>query len=192
MRPGDTLSAIAVAFGVRGGWQALYAANQKVIGPDPDVIRPGTVLAVPGGQRPGRYAVAPGDTLSGIAAGLGLRGGWQALYAANQQVIGPDPGLIRPGAVLTVPGAAAAGKAPAATSPEGRPGRSPAAVDTARPRRPTARAGGRRHTGTAAPLPPFPAAPPRPAWSRSPARRRPGPAASCRAGSRPPCSPWAC
>jgi LysM repeat protein len=122
VRPGDTLSAIAVAFGVRGGWQALYAANQKVIGPDPDVIRPGTVLAVPGGQRPGRYAVAPGDTLSGIAAGLGLRGGWQALYAANQQVIGPDPGLIRPGAVLTVPGAAAAGKAPAATSPEAGPG----------------------------------------------------------------------
>ena len=48
------------------------------------------------------YTVRPGDTLSGIAAGLGL-GDWRPLYEANKSVIGPDPDLIRPGQVLTVP-----------------------------------------------------------------------------------------
>ena len=51
-----------------------------------------------------RYAVQPGDTLSGIAARLAVRGGWPALYAANRRVIGADPGLIRPGTVLSIPG----------------------------------------------------------------------------------------
>ncbi|HEX9042672.1 MAG TPA: LysM domain-containing protein [Trebonia sp.] len=112
VRPGDTLSGIAAALNVRGGWQALYAANRRVIGTDPGLIRPGTVLAVPGGQRPASYTVAPGDTLSAVAAALGVRGGWQALYAANRRVIGADPGLIRPGMTLAVPGLAGAGKAP--------------------------------------------------------------------------------
>jgi LysM repeat protein len=103
VRPGDTLSGIAAALGVRGGWQALYAANRPVIGPDPDLIRPGTTLAVPGRAQPLTYTVAAGDTLSGIAAALGVRGGWQALYAANRPAVGPDPGLIRPGTVLSAP-----------------------------------------------------------------------------------------
>jgi LysM repeat protein len=70
---------------------------------------------VPGKEAPPRYTVAPGDTLSAIAAALGVRGGWRALYAANRRVVGPDPGLIRPGTVLAVPGVAAAGKVPAVT-----------------------------------------------------------------------------
>ena len=44
VRPGDTLSAIAAALSVPGGWQALYAANRSAIGPDPAAISPGTVL----------------------------------------------------------------------------------------------------------------------------------------------------
>jgi LysM repeat protein len=115
VRPGDTLSGIAAALKVRGGWPALYAANRRVIGPDPGLIRPGTVLTLPRRQQPPRYTVAPGDTLSAIAAALGVRGGWQALYAANRRVIGADPGLIRPGTVLAVPPSAAAGKVPALT-----------------------------------------------------------------------------
>jgi LysM repeat protein len=91
----------------------LFAANRAAIGPDPDVIRPGVILAVPGGQRPISYTVAPGDTLSAVAAALGVRGGWRALYAANRPVIGPDPGLIRPGMILAVPGQAASGSASA-------------------------------------------------------------------------------
>jgi len=118
VRPGDTLSGIAARFAVRGGWPALYAANRPLIGSDPDVIRPGTVLVLPGRMAPARYTVAAGDTLAGIAALLAVRGGWPALYAANRQVIGSDPNTIRPGTVLTVRRPAA--PAPSATRP-GRP-----------------------------------------------------------------------
>ena len=106
VQPGDTLAAIAAALGVRGGWPALYTANRGAIGPDPNVIRPGTVLALPGRMAPVRVTVAAGDTLSGIAAALALPGGWPALYAANRRVIGPDPNTIRAGTVLRVPRAA--------------------------------------------------------------------------------------
>ncbi len=102
VQPGDTLSSIAVAHAVRGGWQALYAANRRVIGPDPDVIHPGTVLVLPGQLTPARYTVRTGDTLSGIATEFAMPGGWPALYAANRRVIGPDPNVIRPGTVLTL------------------------------------------------------------------------------------------
>jgi LysM repeat protein len=117
VRPGDTLSGIAARFAVRGGWPALYAANRPLIGSDPDVIRPGTVLVLPGRMVPARYTVAAGDTLAGIAAVFAVRGGWPALYAANRRVIGPDPNVIRPGTVLTV-------RRPAASAPPAsRPGR---------------------------------------------------------------------
>ena len=117
VRPGDTLSGIAARFAVRGGWPALYAANRPLIGSDPDVIRPGTVLVLPGRMAPARYTVEAGDTLAGIAALLAVRGGWPALYAANRRVIGPDPNTIRPGTVLTV-------RRPAASAPPApRPGR---------------------------------------------------------------------
>jgi len=107
VQPGDTLSGIAARFAVRGGWTALYAANRPLIGPDPDLIRPGTVLVLPGLRAPTRYRVVPNDTLAAIAAALAVRCGWPALYAANRQVIGPDPDMIRPGTVLAVPGLAA-------------------------------------------------------------------------------------
>jgi LysM repeat protein len=117
VRPGDTLSVIAAALGVRGGWSALYAANRRVIGPDPDVIHPGTVLVLPGRPAPVRYTVQAGDTLSGIAAAIAVPGGWPALYAANRRVIGPDPNLIHPGTVLT------ALRPPAPASPSSGPAR---------------------------------------------------------------------
>ncbi|WP_422339104.1 LysM peptidoglycan-binding domain-containing protein [Trebonia sp.] len=104
VRPGDTLSGIAAALDVRGGWQALYEMNRPVIGADPDVIHPGTVLVLPSRATPARYTIQAGDSLSGIAAALGVRGGWPALYAANRKVIGPDPGVIHPGTVLVLPG----------------------------------------------------------------------------------------
>ncbi len=102
VRPGETLSGIAARFAVRGGWPALYAANRPLIGPDPDVIRAGTVLVLPGRAPPARYTVAAGDTLAGIAATFAVPGGWQALYAANRRAIGSDPDVIRAGIVLTV------------------------------------------------------------------------------------------
>jgi hypothetical protein len=153
VRPGDNLSGIAAALGVRGGWPALYAANRRVIGPDPDVIRPGVILAVPGGQRPLSYTVAPGDTLSAVAAALGVRGGWRALYAANRRVVGPDPGLIRPGMILSVPGQAGSGKGPAVprTGPGGHPAPTSPAAPGSQPRRPPV--GGTPTAGAAPAIP---------------------------------------
>ena len=103
VRSGDTLSGIAARFAERGGWPALYAANRRAIGPDPDIIHAGTVLVVPGRKAPVRYTVAASDTLSGIAAEFAVRGGWPALYAANRRAIGPDPNVIHAGTVLTFP-----------------------------------------------------------------------------------------
>ncbi|MEU6674780.1 transglycosylase family protein [Streptomyces sp. NPDC046925] len=44
VRAGDYLSRIAAQHNVRGGWQALYAGNRKVIGSNPHLIHPGQVL----------------------------------------------------------------------------------------------------------------------------------------------------
>ena len=120
VQDGDTLSGIATRFAVRGGWPTLYAANRRVIGPDPNDIHTGTVLAVPGQMAPTRYTVAAGDSLSGIAAGLAVRGGWPALYAANRRGIGPDPSDIHPGTVLAVPRPSAPSPPTPAPSPPAR------------------------------------------------------------------------
>ena len=139
MQPGDTLSAIATALRVPGGWQALYAANRRAVGSDPDLIRPGTVLALPGTSGSARYTVAPGDTLSAIAAALGVPGGWQALYAANRRAVGPDPNAIRPGIILATPRQATQGQASGGARARPRP--NPGARPVARPgqRRPRPR-----------------------------------------------------
>jgi LysM repeat protein len=49
------------------------------------------------------YTVKKGDSLSKIAAALGLSG-WRELYELNKSVIGGNPDLIKPGQVLQVPG----------------------------------------------------------------------------------------
>jgi LysM repeat protein len=115
--PGDTLSAIASGLRVPGGWQALYAANRRAVGADPNLIRPGTVLSLPGTSGSARYTVAPGDTLSAIAAALGVPGGWQALYAANRSAVGANPNAIRPGIILATPRQATREQAPRAPAP---------------------------------------------------------------------------
>jgi resuscitation-promoting factor RpfA len=48
------------------------------------------------------YTVRAGDTLGSIADSLGLDGGWHALYAANENVIGSDPNHIVPGQRLEI------------------------------------------------------------------------------------------
>jgi LysM repeat protein len=134
VRPGDTLSAIASAFDVPGGWQVLYAANLRVVGSDPDVIRVGTVLTLPGPDKQVSYTIAPGDTLSGIATALAVPGGWQALYAANRHALGPDPDALRPGTTVVLPPRPAPEKPAARGTP----------VPDSHPARPPAAAGGHR------------------------------------------------
>ncbi|UQX01474.1 transglycosylase family protein [Streptomyces sp. RerS4] len=43
------------------------------------------------------YTVKAGDSLTAIADANGLKGGWDQLYKANEQVIGGDADLIKPG-----------------------------------------------------------------------------------------------
>jgi LysM repeat protein len=44
-----------------------------------------------------KYTVQAGDSLATIADANGVKGGWNALYQANEQVIGTDANLIKPG-----------------------------------------------------------------------------------------------
>ena len=46
VQPGDTLTSIARRFAIKGGWQALYEANRKVIGADPNRVRTGAMLLI--------------------------------------------------------------------------------------------------------------------------------------------------
>jgi resuscitation-promoting factor RpfA len=47
VRPGDSLSRIAARQHVRGGWHALYAANKRSVGSNPDRIHVGQLLRLP-------------------------------------------------------------------------------------------------------------------------------------------------
>lgn len=82
-------------------------------------VRPttiGLVSPAPPEEPPGRVVVRAGDTLWAIAAAhLGphatvrdVAEAWPRWYAANRDVIGPDPDLILPGQELQVPGSDAA------------------------------------------------------------------------------------
>lgn len=60
---------------------------------------------------PATVTVRPGDSLWAITAGLlgpgasdaDVAAAWPRLYEANRDVLGPDPDLVHPGVVLTVP-----------------------------------------------------------------------------------------
>jgi nucleoid-associated protein YgaU len=68
------------------------------------------------------YRVVSGDTLSGIAQGRHIKGGWRRLQAANRSVVGDDPDLILPGQELVLPGAGtASGPERSAKRPAERP-----------------------------------------------------------------------
>ncbi|MGW7192676.1 M23 family metallopeptidase, partial [Streptomyces sp. NPDC054838] len=102
-------------------------------GPAPAVIprqqtAPAAVQAqAPGALRPtgtpvlpNPYVVAPGDSLSAIATGQHVEGGWQALYETNRATIGGNPDLIFPGQRLTLR-VTTAPVAPPAPNPEKPP-----------------------------------------------------------------------
>lgn len=46
VKAGETLSSIARRYKVKGGWQALYQANRKVVGSKPDKLGVGTKLVI--------------------------------------------------------------------------------------------------------------------------------------------------
>jgi len=132
---------IAMGFGSHGADHPAQATISIASSTQPTPAdQPGTLMTVTAAQVPAgpaaTWTVRPGDTLSSIAAALALPGGWQALYAANQRVIGPNPDLIRAGTILVTPGSAARTSA-ARTSA--------ARTSAARKKAPAAAAGSGRH-----------------------------------------------
>ncbi|KQX83042.1 transglycosylase family protein [Streptomyces sp. Root1310] len=60
----------------------------------------GTTTASAGRHAAATYVVQEGDSLASIADSLGIDGGWRALYAENQDLIGVDPSNIAAGQTL--------------------------------------------------------------------------------------------
>ncbi|WP_438290087.1 transglycosylase family protein [Streptomyces sp. HUAS TT7] len=58
---GDSLSTIAERERVQGGWPKLYAENRTVVGANPDLIRPGQHLTLPGAA-PAKPTTPPKST----------------------------------------------------------------------------------------------------------------------------------
>ncbi|WP_282205712.1 M23 family metallopeptidase [Kitasatospora fiedleri] len=65
---GDTLSKIATAKNVDGGWEKLYQDNRAVIGGNPNLIYPGQQLAVNGQAAPATSATTSSDAAATAAA----------------------------------------------------------------------------------------------------------------------------
>lgn len=63
---------------------------------------------------PTTYVVTAGDSLAKIALEHSVSGGWKSLYENNRDVLGDNPGLIRPGLKLTLGKADTAEPRPAA------------------------------------------------------------------------------
>ncbi|MEU5343185.1 transglycosylase family protein [Streptomyces sp. NPDC020766] len=59
---GDTLSGIAGAREVPGGWRQLYDANRRTVGADPDMIVPGQRLDLKSKASPGTGSTSTSDT----------------------------------------------------------------------------------------------------------------------------------
>lgn len=135
VKPGDSMWGIASRHGV--SLSALIAANPQVR--DPNVLRVGDVLHLPGGApspapaptpapgptpaAPSEYVVRTGDSMSGIAqrAGVSLA----ELLRANPDV--RNPALIYPGQRLVIPpgGQVPQAPAPVAPSPSAPAGNNP-------------------------------------------------------------------
>ncbi|GGN89889.1 hypothetical protein GCM10011579_085240 [Streptomyces albiflavescens] len=56
------------------------------------------------------HVVKAGDTLSSIARKYQVKGGWKALYKANKQMIGSDPGRLSVGTLLVIPKGSGGGR----------------------------------------------------------------------------------
>jgi len=117
---GDTLTRVAQQHGT--SVRALVEANQLA---NPNLIRPGQVLVIPGGSSgtsggssggsdaaATSYVIQPGDTLGRIAARFGVS--VAALAAANQI---PNPNLIHVGRSITIDGGSTSGSTSGGSTP---------------------------------------------------------------------------
>lgn len=92
VQPGDTFKSIAAQFGTTAA--VLRQLNPSIT--NPDLIRPGQVIAVP--TPTNKYTVRQGDTLGDIA--LRFDTTVAALMRLNPQITNPH--LIRPGQVIRI------------------------------------------------------------------------------------------
>jgi len=110
IRSGDCLWNIAKDnLGDATKWSDIYKMNSDVLGTNPSLIHPGTSIQLPGADGAAasggiaHYTVKPGDNLWDIAKNqMGDATKWGDLYKANQDIIGSNPDLIRPGQELTI------------------------------------------------------------------------------------------
>ncbi|WP_308439072.1 LysM peptidoglycan-binding domain-containing protein, partial [Streptomyces longispororuber] len=91
------------------GWGAWPVCSRKVRQAGLDH------LALPSESEGRTHVVRPGETLASLARRYRVPGGWQALYAANRQAVGPVPDRLEVGTVLVVP------RGPVAQSPDTKP-----------------------------------------------------------------------
>ncbi|MET0860480.1 MAG: LysM peptidoglycan-binding domain-containing protein [Microbacterium sp.] len=129
VQAGDTVWAIATRYGLRtADVLALNGLTSSLIHPGQTLVLVGTVAAAAAPAAPApapapapsaAYAVAKGDTLSGIAQRHGVT--LQALFDANGlgygSIIYPGQSLAVPGAVAAAPAAPVAAPAPVAPAP---------------------------------------------------------------------------
>lgn len=88
-------------------WQQAYNAWYAAGGGAavPSSFTPTGDAVAPTAAAPRTYTVQPGDNLSAISQRFyGNANRYTDIYNANQGVIGPNPSLIHPGQVLTIPG----------------------------------------------------------------------------------------
>ena len=125
---GDSLWRISEKFfGTSSRWGEIYEANKDVIGPNPRLLKIGQILVIPNGgtalsesevplpSLPDRmvplapgpvtaYTVIRGDSLWRISEKFfGTSSRWGETYAANKDVIGSNPRLLRIGQILVIP-----------------------------------------------------------------------------------------
>jgi nucleoid-associated protein YgaU len=116
IKAGDNLWNIAKdKLGDATKWTDIYKMNSDVLGANPELIRPGTTIQLPGapgadvasaaGSNVAQYTVQPGDNLWDIAhEQLGDATKWGDIYKANTEIIGSNPGMIHPGQTLNLGG----------------------------------------------------------------------------------------
>jgi nucleoid-associated protein YgaU len=110
---GGLLELARCIYGSAELWTRIFEANHHIIGNNPNVLRAGQQLALPGlaerraGPRCARaYTVVPDDLpdgLAGIARRVyGSAERWEELYRVNRGVIGENPQLLQPGQRLLI------------------------------------------------------------------------------------------
>lgn len=114
--PGDGVAGDGVPEGAAGDGGGVLPVAAAVPLAEPAPTGPAAAAPAPDPAErapaaPRTVVVRPGDCLWGIAAAhlpagasdAEIAAAWPRLYAANRDVIGPDPDLIHPGQVLLIP-----------------------------------------------------------------------------------------